>query len=186
MKKELFLVVLAVLLTFGSVFAQGIQVIGSDQQNFAVESFDDIKIGDEFKIDDWGIIRIIDDLKYDSYYDGEGYQCGSYDGIEKADEIGLYINIINLSLAPKDFLKDVNVIMNYNDQYEINGYWQESKKSGGGTGCVYEKNRSALAPFFEGFFWFGAKVPDYIVNDSKPLRLEITIDDVELTYYIRK
>ena len=189
MKKVLLFVVLAVLLTFGLVFAQGIQVIGSDQQNSAAETLDNIKEGEEYEIADWGIIHFIDYGQRDYTIKKEGYRDAESDGETGADYVRVFFKITNISLSPKNYLDKISVKAVYDDRYVINGSWAQWDDYDQQTSTGYYVRQNdvyPIDPFYAGFYSFGVTLPDYIINDTKPLRLEITIDDVELTYNIRK
>ncbi len=183
MKKVLLFVVLVILLTAGSVIAQNRYPDCGLWEYPGVYCIDNVKIGREYRIDGWGIIKIIKKNQGDSYFNREGYQCNIfYDGSERADELGLYVDITNLSYTAVNYSDIAEVKFIYDHGYEINGYWQQVYEGGG---CMSILNTEDIEPYYKGHYWFGAKIPDHIVKDRKPLRMEVTLGDIVFIYHFR-
>ena len=189
MKKILLLVVLAALLTFSSVFAQGIQIIGGDQQNSAVEALDDVKIGTEYQIDGWGILKPVSFNWWDHMYSDR-----NDDGSDPDSDLASFrINIINISYDKKNYISsNTSVVAVFDNDWKITDCWKGQNGSPNDSdkdAFLTSKDESkwfAISPFYEGSYGFICKLPNYIVESEKPLRMEIVFDDVELTYHIRK
>ena len=197
MKKITFItfIIFVVLCTFTGTFAQK-----PDSQIPQVSPYifiDDIQVNEEYTIDDLGIVKVGGVEQWDEYWNSVGYRKADYDGILQADTIVLMLDITNITFTPKNFLEKVNVKMVYNDQYEINGWWHQLKEE---YEYVYDfwtyeekqvykyvsqSNIMEIEPFYQGYYRFGVTVPDYIINDNKPLYLEVFLNGVTLTYYIR-
>ena len=188
MKKMLLFVVLTVLLTVSSVFAQGgIQIINPQNNNSSnMDYLDNVKVGSEYEIEDWGIITIYNYATLVDYTDETGYKddlIQNYSDKPGADTVILCMDIVNITLKAKNYLKNISVKTVYDDKYTIDGWWvqQDKDRKSLKSSQVFE-----IDPFYEGHYMFGTTVSDYIMKDSKPLRMVITIDDIELTYNIRK
>ena len=200
MKKILLFVILVMLLSFTSSFAQASK---GNFENIRIPRCSpyylyDIKTGNEYTIDNWGIINVAEATEWDEYWNSKGYRSPGYDGVIESDSIVLTLNITNNTYVPKNYLENVSVKIVYNNQYEITGWWHQLKAS---YEYVYdlwtyeeqlvykylsESDCMKIDPFYQGYYRFGATVPDYIIKDNKPLYLEVTLGDVIMTYFIRK
>lgn len=200
MKKSFLFVILVFLLSFSSTYAQSAWNKIQDCQlshNGPCYLYD-LKVGKEYAIDKLGIINVIEAEQWDEYWNSIGYRSANYDDVLQADTVVLKVGITNTTFKSKNYLDQVSVKMVYNNQFEIKGWWHQLKDE---YEYVYdtwvyeqkqvfkyvsESNCFQIDPFYQGYYRFGVTVPDYIVKDSKPLYLEITIGDVSMTYIIRK
>ena len=207
MKKVLLFVVLAVLMTVSTVIAQdmGVQVIGPEIAAQTV-GLDDMKLGEGAEIDGWGTITLTD-CKYIDYLNqfrqGKHSVAGNWDRFEsglEADYLLIQADILNTTKSEKDYLSDVEVKVVFDDDVEYAGwYWQYNWDNGTKNTDWAELNgiqnkefvitkadQFNIGPYYTGHYCFGCTLPNAVVSSKKPLRMEITMDGNELTYYIRK
>ena len=209
MKKVLLFVVLAALLTVSAVFAQdlGVQLIGGPEIEAQPINLDDLKLNVEAEIDGFGILlpRSFEFNNYLMVYKQGNQKSGNlHDSGNDADYALLYFDITNTTLTPKDYLTDCEVKVIYDDIYEYAGWayqqnydykhWETysnnidapySHKQNILYGIDPSENYS-INSMYQGHYIFGCSLPNPVVNSKKPLRMEITLGDNDLTYYIRK
>ncbi len=188
MKKVMLFVLLAVLLTVGSVFAQdlGIQVIaGPSTQSTETVNLDDLKIGAEVKIDDWGVLKLTDYQTRNSFY----IQGGSYpDSGKEAEYIMLWMDITNISSSAKNYLDGADVKVYFDDSYEFGGWYYQRNLdwSTAAENVLKKENMFSIDPFYQGHYVFGCTIPNFVVNSPAPLKMVISLGGNEITYIIRK
>ncbi len=184
MKKVFLFVVFAVLLAVSAVSAQnGIEIIGRNQESCSFEALYDAKVGTEYEINGLGLLKVVKYEVFDEIYNSTGYRSYYDDGKTSADSTVLFIDITNLTFTPKNYLEGMKVKAVYNNIYEINGWWCQRYDSGN---YVYEEMVWPIDPFYQGHYKLGVSIPDYIMKDTRPLRMEIAFGNVELVYHIRK
>ncbi len=190
MKKVLLFVFWAALLTVSSVFAQdmGIQIIGGPEIVTQSVSLDDLKTGTVVEIDGWGIIKVTSFDFVDEIYkmDSSWWNNGAYESGSEADYALLRIDITNTTLTSKNYLEAVTVKAVYDDVYEYAGWSHQYDFNHSQDKVIHTKNWFSIDPMYQGHYAFGCTLPNAVVTGSKPLRLEIKIDENELTYHIRK
>lgn len=218
MKKILsVLLVLVTLLSCSVAMAEmGVQIIGGPETETEPVSLDDIKLNVDAVIDGWGTITPTSFVFQDgmgAYDEGErelynrnsipGERYHYYWSGADAEYSIFYVDILNTSLSPKDYLANCEVKVIYDDVYEYGGwYYQRNYNNTSDDNYNYkisaDKGRQninfainaadqfAIDPMYQGHYIFGCTLPNAVVNSKKPLRMVITIDGNELTYNIRK
>lgn len=190
MKQLLLFVVLAVLMTVSSVFAQdmGVQLIGGPEVETEPVNLDNLKIGSESEIDNWGILKItaFDFVDKIWYYNSSWYEAGSYGSGKEADYALLRMDVTNTNFAAKNYLDQYTVKCIFDDVYEYGGWAQQYDFNRDPNVIVAKEVWFPIDPMYIGHYSFGCTLPNTVVTSSKPLRMEITIDENELTYHIRK
>lgn len=188
MKKVLLFVVLAVLMTVSTIFAQdtGIQLISGPEISADKVSIDDLKIGKDVEIDGWGILQLTSFEFIDSFraYDMWSNYGGpsSYD----SDYAFLKIDITNTALTEKNYLEDYNVTCIFDEDYVYGGFGRQYDLNRSKDAVFGKKESFTIMPMYQGHYAFGCALPNAVISSKKPLRLEITIDGNELIYNVRK
>lgn len=203
------LLALSLLLGCSAAMAEmGVQVIGGPETETEPVSLDDLKLNVDAEIDNWGIVTA---TEYD-VQDGLGYYrsgCTNVYNAERdyywsgneAEYAVLYVDILNVSLSDKDYLKDVSVKAVFDDVYEYGG-WAYQRNYNNGTykydslevdrskqntrWAINAADQFVISPMYQGHYLFGCTLPNAVINSKKPLKLVITIDGNEIIYNIRK
>ncbi len=193
MKKILLLVVLAVLLNVGSVLSQdyGIQLIGGPEFETDTVDLDDLRIGEEVEIDGWGILTLKSFDFIDYFYrlplpDAFWRYSESIDSGTDADFAFLRMDIVNTTMSSRNYLKDYSVKVIYDNTYEFSGWANQYDYNQSSDKVINSDINFAIKSMYDGHYVFGCTLPNRVITDSKPLRMEITIDGNEMTYHIRK
>lgn len=215
MKKILsMLLVLMVLLTAAAALADGmdVQVIGGPEAETEPVSLDDIKLNVDIEIEGYSTITPTSF----AFQDGLGaYEAGKnrpgasgaryYDyywsGTE-AEYAILFMDMLNITANPQDYLANCEVKVVYDDSFEYAGWYYQKNYDNLTNDWCYEldadkdhqninwainaADQFSIDPMYQGHYIFGCTLPNAVVNSKKPLRLVITIDGNELTYNIRK
>lgn len=187
MKKSLLFVVLAVLLTVSSVFAQdmGIQIISGSSAAAETVNLDDLKIGTEAEIDGFGIIKFTDFQFLNSFWRKND---GTISSGKEADYAILWADLTNTTFSAKNYLDGAEVKIFFDDSYEFGGwsYQRDLNWSGAKEDVIRKSDQFAIDPFYQGHYIFGSTLPNFVVSSTAPLKMVITLDGNELTYNIRK
>jgi len=146
------------------------------------------------------------------YWDnGSWYHSQAYwnDSGSNADFAWLLIDLVNLHKADYPFMKDITVKVIYDDEYEFAGWVRQFnhdyrttifRKDYDGKYYMVETegkynysdyaldpaNEEAIGQMYTGSYVLGCTLPNYVVEGSEPLRMEINLGGNELTYNIRK
>lgn len=214
MKKIIsFVLALSLLMGYSVAFAadMGVQVIPGPEAVTEPVSLDDLQLNVDAEIEGWGIIKltsleITDGLGYyKAGKNGAGYYDGTWDyywsGAE-AEFVVLYADILNTTMSDKDYTKSVTVKAIYDDAYEYGGWsYQRDYNKATSRDAKYNDADStkqnirwaistadnfSISPMYEGHYIYGCTLPNAVINGKKSLKLIITIDGNEVTYYIRK
>ena len=184
-------IILAAACTFAGVLAQNAcEEIQDSQTVLHLPCYlIDIKDNKEYPIENWGIISVGGSSYWDEYWNSVGYRSKDSDGQVDADTLVLYINITNTTFLAKNYFEDVKVKAVYNYQYEIYGWGYQLKKDYRWNDTHFDylsaSNIMDIEPFYEGYYRFGVTLPKYIINDNKPLYLEVSMAGVTMTYIVR-
>ena len=216
MKKILSMLIgLSMLLSATAALAEGglgVQVIGGQKTETEPVSLDDIKLNAEIEIEGYATITPTSF----AFQDGLGaYQAGKntpavpgarfYDyywsGTE-AEYAILFMDMLNITAKPQDYLANCEVKVVYDDSFEYAGWYYQrnydnltndrnyeldaDKDHQNTNWAINPADQFAINSMYEGHYIFGCTLPNAVVNSKKPLRMVITIDGNELTYNIRK
>lgn len=216
MKKILsMLLVLMMLLSAAVALAEdgmGVQVIGGPETETEQVSLDDIKLNAEIEIEGYATITPTSF----AFQDGLGaYEAGQnrpglpgaryydyYWSRTEAEYAILFMDMLNITAKPQDYLANCEVKVVYDDSFEYAGWYYQRNYDNLTNDWCYEldadkdhqninwainaADQFAIDPMYQGHYIFGCTLPNAVVNSKKPLRLVITIDGNELTYNIRK
>ena len=217
MKKTLVITVmlLAVLtLCFAANNSMGVKALG-DKTAAEKVSVDNLVVDKEVEIEDYAIVKPTEFgyFNYLGFYNegfnspGGGYSwdstCWHSNSGNEAEFAILRVDLTNLALEAKDFLKNCSVKVVFNDKYEYEGWLYQSNYNNSSYNGMYyyleedngnqnkrfaidPKDQFAISPMYVGHYIFGCTLPNAIVESTKPLKMIITIDGNELTYNIRK
>lgn len=209
MKKIVSLVLCLMMVLASTALANGmgVQVIGGPAVETEPVSLDDLQLNLDAEIEGWGILTLTgyevqngmgyyrsgrSEPRYSSDYNWSGTE---------AEYIVLYADILNTTLAAKDYLKSVSVKAVFDDVYEYGGWafqrnYNNSSYSYADLDADKNKQNTrwkinaadqfAIGPMYEGHYIYGCTLPNAVINSKKPLKLIITIDGNEITYNIRK
>ncbi len=213
MKKIVSLLVVLLLIASTGLAEMVIQII--EQENAAQTPFrGSIKLEEPTTIEDYAELLATaygsqDVLGY--YFEGMKILDNSSPGINgdyyysgaDAEYCILRMDITNLELGEKDFLEKAEVKAVFDNKYEYRGWayqlnynngvegtWGWEKLGYGGrqnTEFVIDQNdQFPIGPMYTGHYFFGCTLPNAIIESNKPLRLEIKLDEHEITYIVRK
>lgn len=184
------LLVLAMLLVNFTAIAEdgmGVQAIGGEVATEAV-SLDDFKLKIDTEIKGYGILtgnsfEFVDKIKYYSKI----YGNGTFKSGEDAEYAFLRLDILNTTLSDKNFLDNCTVTATYDDVYQYSGWcYQYDYNKNENLVLSKKEEQFPVQPMFQGHYCFGCTLPNAVVNGTAALYLRITMDDNEITYYIRK
>ena len=192
LKRVLCVLLAATLLLSMTAFGAdlGVQLISGPEEEEDVEpvSLDDVKLGKEMEIDNYGIV-IFNSFDFGNSIGRYG-MGGHFDSGVEAEYGILKIDITNTSKQPKDFLQNISVKVVYDDEYEYSGFAYQYDYNKSKESILYSSNSSnnyfAIDPMYIGHYLFGCTLPNTVVESKKPLRMEISIDENDFTYHIRK
>ena len=157
-------------------------IAGPEEESESV-SLDDIKIGTDIEIDGFATVTPLD-FKYVDAVNVNGDWTKSRD---EADYGTLFMDFLNTTVKPKDYLANVEVKAVYDDTYEYAGWaYQLLDNDAGDWRGSGDKKYILIDPMYRGHYVFGATLPNAVVNGNKELRFEITIDDNEMIYYAKR
>ena len=111
-----------------------------------------------------------------------------------ADFALLEVDVTNLAKTDVDFTQQAEVKIVYNDDYEFAGWVRmfntDYDITDGNKALVRTTldpdNSEPTAMMYTAHLIFGATLPNAVVEDKAPLRMEINLGGNELTYHIRK
>lgn len=210
------LIILSMLLSAAVALAEdgmGVQVIGGQNTETEPVSLDDIKLNAEIEIEGYATITPTSF----AFQDGLGaYKAGqnspgslangrNYDhywsGTE-AEYAILFMDMLNITAKPQDYLANCEVKVVYDDSFEYAGWYYQrnydnyvnpyhydldaDKEHQNTNWAINAADQFSIDPMYQGHYIFGCTLPNAVVDSKKPLRLVITIDGNELTYNIRK
>ena len=181
MKKTILLSLLFILGFFIlSAETRSVTIIASPGAKSEKGSLDDMKIGQEVKLDNFGKITITEVKEVDVY----GFCLGSWSSGSEEDYIILLVDILNTNKQAYDYLKNCSVTAYYDDGYEFSGWagqydWSKAKD-------YIAHQITAIKPMYVGHYGFYITLPNSVLNDTAPLKIVVKMDDVEFTYYVRK
>lgn len=119
-------------------------------------------------------------------------QLVRHDSGSQADFICLGLAILNKSSAYIDLTQTatVNVIFRggtaTGEPIEYTGWIRQCDPDKSLQYPVNPADNFAVGPYFTGYYLFGCTLPNAILENAGPLRMEVTIGDIVLTYHIRK
>ena len=108
------------------------------------------------------------------------------DSKTQADFAMLRMDILNKSGMPTDFIGKVEVIVVFDDNTKFNGWVRQYDYDIDSAFPLNPADNFSIDPYYVGHYVFGCTLPNAVVNSKDPLRMEIKLDENELTYYIRK
>ncbi len=186
--KRVVVLISAILLLFTSIqcLTEGVVILSapktSDETNSV--SLDDIKPGDKIELKNaillFGDFSIEDKIKI--------YGRGGVDSGLEMDYAVFYMDATNLDKSPVSFLKDVEVSVWYNDEYQFGGWAGQFDLDHPYSDQLRDdKNEQfEIAPLYVGHFGFVCPLPNFAVHSDAPLRMVIKLFGEEITYHIRK
>lgn len=207
----------------------GIQVIGGPNAATQTQSLDDIQVGTTYTLDGFAKVTPVEylvvdyfaqfnkDADYTKIYSGTqdsevyyepkreynaamSYKDASWqDSGMNAEFVWLKLDIINLQKEPISFMKNIEVKVVYDGEYEFAGwvrqinydyniicYRAHSDTKGGATIVMNPANEEAINPMYTGTYVIGCTLPNSVFEDKAPLNIEIDIAGNQLTYQIKK
>ena len=194
MKKLISLILLlAVLLSLSqAAFAEGVMIIAVPEQETVDESvsLDDIKLGKEFDIANFGVITVescawVNKLEHNpssNYISSSKWESGA-----EAEYLLMIVRILNTQYNEVSFATNPTVTVKYGDGYEYGGWYRQYQS--GTSNWLYSDKTSgyAIKPLYEGKYAFIATLPNYVVEHEEPLSMTVKLsEDVEFTYHFRK
>ena len=209
MKKVLWkmcLLALAALLCLPAV-AEGmeVQIIAGPETGVKTATLDDIQIGAAIEVEDNCIFTptsymVADSLntykegKTRARYGEDGWT--SYISGNEAEFALLRMDILNLQLAPVNFLEQAEVKVVYDDTYEFAGWCYqynydntfsdtEETQDANTQFVINPADQFAISPMYTGHYVFGCTLPNSVIESDSPMRMEIKVAGNELTYNIR-
>ena len=198
MKKVISLLLVILLLGCSAAFAEdgfGVKVIGGSETASESVSLDDLKIDVQVDIPGFGRLKATSYNVQDTF---EQYKLQSDNrttiksGLE-AQFVLLKFDILNTTTKPMNYLTDVEVKAVNDDLYEFAGWYGQYdwNKSGGNTKVSAEAilksdDYFAIDPMYTGHYVVGCTLPNAVIEEKTPLRLEFKIGGNEITFNIRK
>jgi len=192
----------------------GVQIIGGPEAESEPVSLDDLQLNGTIVVDNFGEItptqfQTIDALgsyragvhSIQDYYSSESDTAQYYSSGVEADYCIFRVDILNTQLRAIDYINDYTVVVTSDDIYQFAGWayqynYDNSSTSKGNrnigienaniTYVIDPSDNFAIDPMYAGHYVFGCTLPNTIIESKTPLRMDITIGDVEMTYYIRK
>ena len=204
----------------------GIQVIGGPNAATQTQSLDDIQVGTTYTLDGFAKVTPVEYLVVD--YFGQFHKDANYsrtftdynnrdyvyyrtnlidylvdaswqDSGMNAEFVWLKLDITNLQKEPISFMKNIEVKVTYDGEYEFAGwvrqinydyniicYRRNSNTRGGGTVVMNPANEEAINPMYTGTYVIGCTLPNSVFEDKAPLNIEIDIAGNQLTYQVKK
>ena len=133
--------------------------------------------------------------------DNNSYEnCNFKESGNESEFAWLKVDIQNLQKTAVGFMKNINIKVIYDDEYEYNGwvrqfnydyskseiYRYKGTTPIGWPVCLSPIDEMSISPMYKGHYAFGCTLPNFIVEDkNSPLRMVIKLDEHELTYNIR-
>ena len=108
------------------------------------------------------------------------------DSGSQADYAMLYMNILNTGMVDVQFIEKAKVKVVYDDTNEFAGWVRQYDMDMDTTIPRNPADNFPIAPYYAGYYVFGCTLPNAVIERDAPLRMEITLGDIELTYHIRK
>lgn len=180
--KKATLLIIVMLLAMTALFAEekGVTLISSPGSSNEKGTLEDMKIGQEVKVDNFGKITITEVKEVDVY----SFCLGSWSSGPEEDYIILLVDILNTNKQAYDYLKKCSVTAYYDDGYEFSGWagqydWSKAKD-------YIAHQITAIKPMYAGHYGFYITLPNSVLEDTAPLKIIVKMDDVEFTYYVRK
>lgn len=203
----------------------GIQVIGGPNAATQTQSLDDIQVGTTYTLDGFAKVTPVEylvvdyfgqfnkDANYSStsytyndsntrvYYDSVYFLVDAswQDSGMNAEFVWLKLDIINLQKESISFMKNMEVKVIYDGEYEFAGWVRQinydynvscyrrlSETRGGGTVVMNPANEEAINPMYTGTYVIGCTLPNSVFEDKAPLNIEIDIAGNQLTYQVKK
>lgn len=229
MRKMLTMVLALLLaLSMSSAYAEdlGIQVIGGPNAATQTQSLDDIQVGTTYTLGGFAKVTPVEYLVVDYFaqfnkdadyssthtnYNNRDYvyyntylidylvDASWQDSGMNAEFVWLKLDITNLQKEPISFMKNIEVKVTYDGEYEFAGwvrqinydyniicYRQNSNTKGGGTVVMNPANEEAINPMYTGTYVIGCTLPNSVFEDKAPLNIEIDIAGNQLTYQVKK
>ena len=208
-KLFLLLVIISMLFCYSVVMADmEVKLIGGPDAGTGPTSLDNMKLNTKEEIEDWGVVTITGyEVQDNLYYYRKGYNSVNnpshdfYSSGQEAEYAILYMDILNITTGEKDYLKDISVKAVYDDVYEFAGwayqrnydnkpdsyhYIQEADKGKQNVRwAINPEDQFAISPMYMGHYIFGCTLPNAVIDSTKPLQIEITIDGNEIIFYVR-
>ena len=183
---SLVLAVLLLCLSIASAAAEGVVILsapGMNQDSQPV-SLDDVRPGDTAEIESailkFGDFEILDRIKI--------YGRGNVESGKEADFAVFYIDVTNLAKIPVDFLKDVEVSVWYNDEYQFGGWAGQFDLDRSYSDQIRDDKgeQFEINPLYVGHYAFVCPLPNFAVTSKAPMRMVIRLMGNEITYNARK
>lgn len=124
-----------------------------------------------------------EDQRYTYYSD---YEVAHYESKTEADFACLFMDILNNTSKPKNYGKDVTVKAVFDDNIEYQGWFRQRNSDLNLCKWIDPEDNFSIDPYYVGHYVFGCTLPNTVLNSTKPLRIEISIDGNEITYNVRK
>lgn len=229
MRKMLTMVLALLLaLSMSSAYAEdlGIQVIGGPNAATQTQSLDDIQVGTTYTLDGFAKVTPVEYLVVDYFgqfnkdanyssthtnYNNRDYvyyntylidylvDASWQDSGMNAEFVWLKLDITNLQKEPISFMKNIEVKVTYDGEYEFAGWVRQinydyniicyrygSTTKGGATIVMNPANEEAINPMYTGTYVIGCTLPNSVFEDKAPLNIEIDIAGNQLTYQVKK
>ena len=186
MKKNITMLLAVLILCMSSyALAESVVILSSpaDKENQTVD-LDDVKPRSTAEISNailsFGDFEFRDEILI--------YGRGGVGSGQEADFAVFYMDITNMSKSPVDFLKNAEVSVWYNDEYQFGGWAGQFNLDERYSDNIRDdaNEQFAINPLYVGHYAFVCPLPNFAVSTKAPLRMVIKLDGNEITYHIRK
>ena len=192
------LLVLALVMECFSAMAEdtGVQVIGGPETEVNTVKLDDFKKDDKISIPGFAEITLcsieyvdVIETSYTFWSSGGGYAPTKLESGSQAQYLVICLYILNTQKVPFNF-KDVfgEVICEFDNDYQFGGWSRQERKIDDRKWVMYPESDDsyAISSLYGGYFDIVVTLPNYVVNEKKPLSVCFLIGDSEFTVNVRK
>jgi hypothetical protein len=188
MKKILLmLLVLMMLLTTFTAWAEGVVIISSPESENATTScsLDDMQLDAEVDLGN----RIYTLYKADIQDKFTFSNDRAIKSDDTYDYVGVWIQVFNFSNQPQIYFKNAKVVVTYESErgkFEFGGLAYQDQQKDNYYWTSKPENFFAVSPLKYGYYFFLCGIPNYALNTTGELRMDITDGQQIITYYFRK
>ena len=191
--KRLLAILLVILCTMSTSYAEGVVILSSPDVNNAPISGspDDMKPDEPIDLGD----RVYTVLEYKTqdYYISSGLMLNKISSGSEAEYLIIWMEVLNFSNKEQVFFKDADVVITYESErgpYQFGGFVRQAQGF-----YEYDSKRAtdynqdsliAIQPLYKGYYMIGCAVPNFVIENPGELKMDITTGNTTLTYYVRK
>ena len=144
----------------------------------------DLKINSDINIPNWGKLTAVSFDVYDKLWSTD-YNYPISSGTE-ANLAVLRVDVTNITGSAKDYIANAEVNVYFDNIYQFEGEARQFDYDISENNYVTEKLRFPIQSWYQGHYAFICKLPNAVMDAKESLYMVIRMDDVELTYAIRK